>query len=132
MAIPHLSKVRAALWEELEKVGGTGQVQDIIEKLAQRFELTIDERELRDPTGQRTFDHRVHSAVAQSRIVGWIASVEVAGRGVWKLTSYYFEDNPPISREKERKDELTKRLKAVEYALDKLKESIFGLIPEVD
>jgi restriction endonuclease Mrr len=94
MAIPHLPQVRIALWEHLEAVGGSGESKDVIEALAQRFHISPVEREMRDPTGNRTFDHRVHSAVAQSRIVGWLEPVNEAGRGVWKLTSAYLSDDP--------------------------------------
>jgi len=127
-----LPEVRLALWEELEKAGGAAEVKNIIEKLSQRFQLTQTERDLRDPTGQRKFDHLIHSAVAQSRIVDWIEPVDVAGRGTWKLTSYYFDDNSPLSREKEKKEELEKRFKAVEDTLDDLKGFILKLIPEED
>ena len=129
MPIPHLPEVRIALWEELAKAGGTGEAQDIIEKLAQRFQLTQVERELKDPRGGKTFDHRVHSAVAQSRLLaGWIEPVEVSGRSIWKLTSAYFEDNPtPVGEERE---ELQERLKAVEDAFDRLKEFVLKLIPK--
>jgi restriction endonuclease Mrr len=92
MAIPHLPEVRSALWEELENSDGAGNSGDVIEALARHFQLSEYERELRDPTGQRTFNHRVHSAVAQSRKVGWIEQVEEAGRGYWRLTKEYFED----------------------------------------
>jgi len=131
MPIPHLPEVRVALWEELEKAGGTGEARDIIEKLAQRFQLAQTEREQRDSTGNRTFDHRVHSAVAQSRLLaGWIEPVEVSGRSIWKLTSAYFEDNlAPVGEERE---ELQKRLKAAEDAFDKLKEFALKLIPKED
>ena len=125
MPIPHLPEVRIALWEELEKAGVTGEAQDIIEKLAQRFQLSQTEREQRDPTGNKTFDHRVHSAVAQSRIVGWIESWQESGRAIWKLSSVYFEDNPLHGRE-----ELQKRFKAVRDAIDKLEEFLLSLISE--
>ena len=128
MSIPHLLEVRMALWQELGKIWRGRRAEDVIEKLAQRFQLTVSERELRDPTGQRTFDHRVHSAVAQSRRVGWIEPVEVSGRGIWKLTATYFEDNPTTVAEE--REELQKRLKAVEDAFDRLKEFVLKLIPK--
>lgn len=88
MAIPSLGEVLPALIEELEKAGGTGKAQDIIEKLAQRFKVTSAERNLRDPSGPRTFDHRVHSAVARARLkLGLIEPVKKSGRGIWKLTA---------------------------------------------
>ena len=128
MSIPHLLEVRIALWQELGKIWRGRRAEDVIEKLAQRFQLTASERELRDPTGQRTFDHRAHSAVAQSRRVGWIEPVEVSGRGIWKLTATYFEDNPPL--EGEEREELEQRLKAVEDVFDKLKGFILKVLPE--
>lgn len=97
MTIPHLPRVRIALWEELEQSSGISESRDIIERLAERFGITTYEREIRDPSGQRTFDHRVHSAVAQSRIVGWLEQVEEGGRGMWKLTSDSYNDNPSVS-----------------------------------
>ncbi len=67
MTIPHhFSKVVSALKDELDKAGGVGKRQDIIVKLAQRFQVTPAEREIRDPSGMRTFDHRVHAAVKKS------------------------------------------------------------------
>ena len=96
MSIPHLPQVRIALWEQLERVGGSGEAQDIIGELAVLFQITAAEREQRDPTGNKTFDHRVHSAVVQSRKIGWIESVEEGGRGFWKLTAIYYEDNPQL------------------------------------
>ena len=130
MAIPHLPEVRLALWEELGKSWRGRKAESIIEKLAQRFQLTQTEREQRDPTGAKTFDHRVHSAVAQSRIIGWIEPVEKSGRGIWKLTPIYFEDNPHLGGE--GREELQERLKAVEDAFDKLKEFILKVIPKED
>ena len=96
MTIPHLPQVRIALWEQLERAGGSGESQDTIEALAEQFQITPAEREQRDPSGNKTFDHRVHSAIAQSRKIDWIESVEEAGRALWKLTSAYYEDNPQI------------------------------------
>lgn len=123
MAIPHLPEVRKALWAELEKAGGTGEAQDIIESLAQRFHLAASEREVRDNTGQKTFDHRVHSAVAQSRKAGWMEWPEESGRSIWKLTPIYFEDNPRELRPVESAD------RATEIALSFLKEH-YQFIPQ--
>lgn len=97
MTIPHLPQMRIALWELLERQGGSGESQDVIEKLAEKFQVTPDEREQRDPSGNKTFDHRVHSAIAQSRQIGWIEPVEEAGRGYWKLTSVYYKDDQLLS-----------------------------------
>ena len=97
MAIPHLLELRVALWQELEEAGGLGERQDIIELLTERFHLSQHEREIRDPTGGKTFDHRVDSAVAQSRQVGWIEQVDTAGRGIWELTEIYFNDNSTLN-----------------------------------
>jgi restriction endonuclease Mrr len=94
MAIPHLPKVRIHLWAELEKLRGIGERQDVIEVLEERFQLSQAEREQRDPTGAKTFSHRVDTAVAQSRIVSWIEPVASSGRGVWKLTEEYFSCFP--------------------------------------
>jgi hypothetical protein len=94
MSIPHLPQVRIALWDHLESTGGAGESQNVIEALAQHFQISPTERGLRDPTGNKTFDHRVHSAVAQSRRVGWLEPVEEGGRGIWKLTSAYLSDDP--------------------------------------
>lgn len=86
MAIPSLGEMLPALIEELEKAGGMGKAQDIIEKLAQRFSVTTAERNLRDPSGPRTFDHRVHSAVARARLkLGLIEPVKKSGRDTWIL-----------------------------------------------
>ena len=95
MSIPNLPEIRKALWEVLEKASGTSQRQDIIEMLAERFKLSKAEIELRDPSGGKTFAHRVDSAVAQSRIVGWLEPVSTRGRGIWKLTSVYYADMRP-------------------------------------
>jgi hypothetical protein len=95
MPIPHLPEVRLGSWEELEKAGGMSQRQDIIEILAERFKLTEAEIELRDPSEGKTFAHRVDSAIAQSRIVGWLEPVTNSGRGVWQLSSVYYEDMHP-------------------------------------
>ncbi len=94
MPIPHLPQMRIALWEQLEKSVVLNKAQDVIEALAEQFHISPTEREQRDPSGNKTFDHRVHSAVAQSRQIGWIESVEVDGYGFWKLTAIYYEDNP--------------------------------------
>ena len=96
MSIPHLPQVRIALWETLEAAGGAGKSQDIIEDLVKRFRISPAEREMRDPSGNKTFDHRIHSAIAQSRKIGWIESVEEGGYGFWKLTGFYYEDNPQL------------------------------------
>lgn len=95
MPIPHLSEVRAGSWEELEKVKGISQRKDVIEALAERFNLRQAEMEQRDPSGGKTFAHRVDSAVAQLRIVGWLEPVTTSGRGAWKLTSVYYADMRP-------------------------------------
>ncbi len=97
MTIPHLPQMRITLWEQLEKSVDSSEAQDIIEALAEQFQITPAEREQRDPSGNKTFDHRVHSAVAQSRQIGWIESVEEAGYGFWKLTDAYYEDNPQLN-----------------------------------
>jgi len=86
MSIPHLAEVRSALVDELMKAGGIGKRQDVIERLAQRFQLTAAEREMKDPSGGRTFDHAVDSAVVGLREVGWMEPPEESGRGIWKLT----------------------------------------------
>lgn len=96
MPIPHLPQVRIALWEELESAGGTGSSQDVINILAERFQITALERQQRDPSGNRTFDHRVHSAIAQSRKAGWIDSFHKGEKGFWRLTEEYYEDNPAV------------------------------------
>ena len=92
MPIPHhFSKVVSALRDELDKAGGVGERQDIIEKLAQRFQVTLAEREIRDrPGGMRTFDHRVDAAVKKVRTDGYIEPWQASGRGIWKLTSKYW------------------------------------------
>jgi len=92
MPIPHLPEARSGLWEQLEKEGGKGERQDIVDALAERFQISQAEMEQRDPTGGKTFAHRVDSAVAQSRRVGWMEPVAVSGRGIWELTSVYFSD----------------------------------------
>jgi len=94
MAIPHLPEIRIYLWEELENVMGIGKRPDIIEVLEERFQLSQAEKEQKDPTGAKIFSHRVDSAVAQSRIVGWIEPVVTSGRGIWKLTEEYFSCFP--------------------------------------
>ena len=135
MTIPRSLDIKRTLLEELEEAGGRSKGKNILEKLAHRFRITPIGRELRDDSGHRIFDHRVDSVVAQLRIVGWIEPVEVAGRGTWDLTAHYVnlsKDNPPISREQERKDELTRRVKAVEDAFGKLKEFTLGLVPKED
>ena len=49
MPIPHhFSKVVSALIDEMDKAGGVGETQEIIGKLAQRFQVTQAEREVRD------------------------------------------------------------------------------------
>jgi len=113
MPIPHhFSKVVSALKDELDKAGGVGKSQDIIEKLAQRFQVTPAEREIRDPSRMRTFDHRVHAAVYTARRAGDIEPKEKSGRGIWKLTSKYWT--------MKRKQELQKRFEAVDGAINKL------------
>jgi len=92
MPIPHLPEMRKALWEELENAGGSSKRQDIIEALAERFNLSQAEMNQRDPSGGKTFAHRVDSAVAQSRIVGWLEPVNSSYRGTWILTSAYSAD----------------------------------------
>jgi restriction endonuclease Mrr len=94
MPIPHLPQMRIALWEQLEKSGSHSKAQDVIESLAEHFQITSTEREQRDKSGNKTFDHRVHSAVAQSRKVGWLELVEDGGYGYWTLTNEYYSDNP--------------------------------------
>jgi len=86
MSIPNLSRVRKALWEELENAGGSSQRQDVIEALAERFKLSKAEIEQRDPSGGKTFAHRVDSAVAQLRIAGRIKPVAASGRGIGELS----------------------------------------------
>ncbi len=127
MAIPHLPEVRIALWEELEKAGGTAKRLEVIERLAQRFQLTQSDREQLDPTGAKTFDHRVDSAVAQSRRVGWMEPVENTGAGIWKLSVIYFEDNPKQGQVNTAA-ELQKRLDAVDKAFNDLKQFISTIV----
>lgn len=126
MAIPHLPEVRSALLDlllELEEAGVVARRKEVIEKLAQRFQLTMAEREVRDPTEARTFDHAVDSAVANLREVGWIEPPEKSGRAIWKLTPIYFEDNPRELRPVESAD------RATEIALSFLKEH-YQFIPQ--
>ena len=99
MPIPHLREMRIALWEQLEKSGSYSKAQDVIESLAEHFQITSTEREQRDPSGNKTFDHLVHSAVAQSRQIGWLESVEEGGYGHWTLTKEYYSDNPQLNEE---------------------------------
>ena len=94
MPIPRLPQMRIASWEELERSGSYSKAQDVVEALAERFQITPTEREQRDPSGNTTFDHCVHSAVAQSREIGWLESVEEGGYGYWTLTKAYYSDNP--------------------------------------
>lgn len=70
MPIPHLPQMRIALWEQLEKSGSYSKAQDVIESLAEHFQITLTEREQRDLSGNKTFDHRVHSAVAHDELAG--------------------------------------------------------------
>ena len=88
MSIPRSPDIKIALWQELEQAGGTGeaQAQDIIERLAQRFQLTQTEREQRNLGGNNTFNNRVHAAVEWSRKKGWIELWQESGRSIWKLT----------------------------------------------
>ena len=99
MPIPRLSEMRIALWEQLEKSGGHSKAPDVIESLAEHFHITPRERQQRDPSGNKTFDHRVHSAVAQSRRIGWLESVEEGGYGYWTLTQEYYSDNPQFNED---------------------------------
>ena len=99
MPIPQLPQMRIALWEQLEKSGSYSKAQDVIEALAERFHVTPAERQQRDDSGNKTFDHRVHSAVAQSRQIGWLESVEEGGYGYWTLTKGYYSDNPQRNEE---------------------------------
>jgi len=127
MPIPHhFSKVVSALIDELDKAGGVDKTQDIIEKLAQRFQVTPAEREIRDPSGMRTFDHRVHTAVKKVRTDGDIEPWKTSGRGIWKLTSKYWT----AKRRGELMNEMAgavvqetlarRRFEATKDALDKL------------
>ncbi len=86
MSIPHLPEVKKALLEELKNGGGTGKRQDVIEALAERFKLSEAEIEQRDPSGGKTFAHRVDTAVVQLRIAGRIKPVAASGRGIWELS----------------------------------------------
>ena len=124
MPIPHVGEIREALLGELIKAGETGKRQDIIEKLAQRFRLTAAEREVRDPSGARTFDHAVDSAVANLREAGWMEPLDESGRGVWKLTPAGIEDlvGPTPTKVKSA-------TKATEIALSFLKEH-YQFIPQ--
>src|SRR4030042_1640876 len=99
MPIPQLPQMRIALWEQLEKSGSYSKAQDVTEALAKHFHITSTEREQRDPSGNKTFDHCVHSAVAQSRRIGWLEAVEEGDYGYWTLTKEYYSDNPQLNKE---------------------------------
>ena len=86
MTIPRVPEIKVALWQELQHAGGTGKAQDIIERLAQRFQLTQTEREQKNPAGNKTFDNRVHVAVQRLRELGWIEPWQESSKSIWKLT----------------------------------------------
>jgi len=88
MSIPRLPEVKKTLLEELKNGGGTGKRQDVIKALAERFKLSEAEIEQRDPSGGKTFAHRVDSAVVQLRKAGRIKPFVAASgrRGIWELS----------------------------------------------
>jgi len=86
MPIPDQTKIVDALIDELEVMGGSAEPQELIDRLADRFNLTDDEREEVSQSGRRAFDHRVYQAAYMARAKrGMLESLKRSGRGLWML-----------------------------------------------
>jgi len=86
MPIPDQTVIVDALIDELEVMGGSAEPQELIDRLADRFQLTDDEREEVSQSGRRAFDHRVYQAAYMARAKrGMLESLKKSGRGFWVL-----------------------------------------------
>ena len=86
MSIPDQTEIVDALIDELEKAGGTAEPQALIDGLADRFNLTTEEREEVSQSGRRSFDHRVYQAAYMARSKrNALESKKKTGRGKWML-----------------------------------------------
>ncbi|MFC1978438.1 winged helix-turn-helix domain-containing protein [Chloroflexota bacterium] len=86
MPIPDQTVIVDALIDELEVMGGSAEPQELIDRLADRFDLTDDEREEVSQSGRRAFDHRVYQAAYMARAKrGMLESLKRSGRGLWVL-----------------------------------------------
>ena len=86
MSIPDQTEIVDALIDELEKAGGIAEPQALIDGLADRFNLTKEEREEVSQSGRRSFDHRVYQAAYMARSKrNALESKKKSGRGKWML-----------------------------------------------
>ena len=86
MPIPDQTEIVDALVDELEVMGGSSEPQELIDRLADRFDLTNGEREEVSQSGRRAFDHRVYQAAYMARAKrGMLESLKKSGRGLWVL-----------------------------------------------
>ena len=86
MPIPDQTEIVDALIDELEVMGGSAEPQELIDRLADRFNLNDDEREEVSQSGRRAFDHRVYQAAYMARAKrGMLESLKRSGRGLWVL-----------------------------------------------
>ncbi len=96
MPIPDQTIIVDALIEELELLGGSADPQELIDRLADRFQLTDAERQETSQSGRRAFDHRVYQAAYMARSKrGVMESLKKSGRGIWAL-----KDKAKIKRKK--------------------------------
>lgn len=96
MPIPDQTVIVDALIEELEALGGSAEPQELIDKLADRFQLTDAERQETSQSGRRAFDHRVYQAAYMARSKrGMMESLKKSGRGIWAL-----KDKSKVKRKK--------------------------------
>jgi len=96
MPIPDQTVIVDALIEELEMLGGAADPQELIDRLADRFQLTDAERQETSQSGRRAFDHRVYQAAYMARSKrGVMESLKKSGRGIWALM-----DKSKIKRKK--------------------------------
>jgi len=86
MPIPDQTVIVDALIDELEEIGGSAEPQELIDRLADRFDLNDEEREEVSQSGRRAFDHRVYQAAYMARARrGMLESSKRSGRGLWVL-----------------------------------------------
>ncbi len=114
MAFPRYPEIEEALVETLRGMGGEASCSDVIDKLADHFGLTPEERRIKD-NGQYKFTHMCHTARARLVRKGVIA--KDSPTAIWRLVK---GPSPPPLPPDDEPDKLAEEIKRL---LGKLVES---------
>jgi hypothetical protein len=88
MSYPTGKEIETAILEELEASGKSARTQQLFPRITARFpQLTPEDLGRRDPSGMKTWPHKIHTAASRLRKQG---QLRLSG-GIWDL----LKDGPP-------------------------------------